>query len=54
MEQRVRGQRAARIDTLGLETFDGGTYQRQVLVAERAIFARMRIKAGNGKARPRS
>src|SRR5262245_30142747 len=37
MEQRVRGRRAARIDSLGLETFDGGTYQRQVLVAERAI-----------------
>ena len=53
MEQRVRGQRAARIDALGLETFDGGTYQGQILVSERAIFARMRIEAGDGKARTR-
>ena len=53
MKQRVGRQRTARIDALGLETLDRGPHHGQILVAERAILARMRIEAGNGEARTR-
>ena len=54
MEERVRGQRAAGIDTFRPEPFDGGTYEGQILVAERAIFPGMGIEAGDREARTRN
>ena len=53
MEQRIGGQRTAGLDTFRLETFHGGAHHGQVLVAERAVLACVRIKAGDGKTRPR-
>ena len=53
MEQRIGGQRTARVDALGLEAFDRRTHHRQILVAERAVLARVRIEAGDGQARMR-
>jgi len=54
MEERVRWQRAAGIDTFRPEPFDGGMDQRQILVAQRAIFARMGIEACDRKPRTRN
>ena len=53
MEHRVGRQRAARVDALGHEPLDRGPHDRQVLLAERAFLARMRIEAGDGEARMR-
>src|SRR5262249_5027369 len=54
MEQRVCWQWAARINALSLEALDCGTHQRQILIAERAVLAGMRIEPGNRKARARN
>ena len=54
VEQRVGGQRPARIDAVGFEPRDGGRNDRAVLFAERAVFAGVRIEPGDGEPRPRN
>jgi hypothetical protein len=43
VEERIGGHWAASVNALGLETFDGWTNYCKVLVAERAILARVGI-----------
>ena len=51
VEQRVRRQRAACIDAVGDEALDRRRDDGDVLLAQRAFFAGMRVEPGNGQAR---
>ena len=51
MEHRVGGQGAEGIDALVAQHFDRRTDDLVILLADRAVFAGMRIEAGNGEPR---
>ena len=53
VKQRIGRQRAARIDAVGAQALDRGRDDGDILLAERAVLAGMRVETGHHQPRPR-